>query len=104
MRFGIRVYEPSCADLPHVTDQEIRWDICHCIKDILKTGRGWAGVRPGNAAVYVMAREEKHRHLGPYHVLILRGTEAYAADLTQEEADRILAGDNGEQELYDGCD
>ena len=91
--FGITVEEPNCADAEvHLTNKEVRQWIGYCIETILKTGCHWSSLRPGNVTVYVCAREDEYAKPHPYHVIIFRGREAYCANLTQEQADEVLAG------------
>ena len=94
--FGITVEEPNFADTGgYVTDAEIRGWIGLCMETIVETGRHWSSLQSGNATVHVIAREGEWTVPHPYYVIIFRGREAYVADLTQEEADDILAGKRG---------
>lgn len=91
--FGITVEEPNFADTEnHVTDKEVRQWIGYCLETIAISGRHWSSLQSGNATIHVMAREGEFDRVYPYYVIIFRGREAYCADLTQEQADEILAG------------
>lgn len=91
--FGITVEEPNFVDKGvYITDREVRRRIGLCIERIIETERHWSSLQSGNATVHVIAREGEWTVPHPYYVIIFRGREAYVADLTQEEADDILAG------------
>ena len=96
--FGITVEGPNFADTGSpVTNEEVRQWIGFCMETIVRTGRHWASLQSGNATIHVIAREGEWAVPHPYHVIIFRGREAYVADLTQEEADDILAGKRAEE-------